>query len=56
MSKLVKKQIVNSSIKIPGSVVGLKKTNRLFNVSNQSSSAFLKASDVLLNPFSLNER
>lgn len=33
-----------------------KKTTRLFNVQNQSTNSFLKASDVLLNPFSMSER
>ena len=33
-----------------------KKTARLFNVQNQSTNSFLKASDVLLNPFSMSER
>ena len=33
-----------------------KKITRLFNVTNQSSISFLKASNVLLNPFSMNER
>ena len=33
-----------------------KKTNRLFNVANQSQAAFVRASDVLIHPFNLSER
>ena len=55
ISKMVKKQHNYSSSKNP-KTAACKKTTRLFNVSNQPSSAFIKASDVLLNPFTLSER
>ena len=63
LSSMFKKQVVGGSA---GSKIqntqnnnqnsNRKKTTRLFNVQNQSTNSFLKASDVLLSPFSMSER